>query len=61
MNKYIYCFLYFIYTVIAIIVVDEWTANRDAILIKHCDHNWLFNQVCAVVHHGGAGIILYYI
>ena len=32
-----------------------WTAACDALLIGSCPHSWLFNQVAAVVHHGGAG------
>lgn len=33
----------------------DWSAARDAILIGPCPHSWLFEQVGAVVHHGGAG------
>lgn len=37
-------------------IADEssWTAN-NALLIGPCSHDWLFPQVSAVVHHGGAG------
>lgn len=32
-----------------------WSAHRDSLLIGSCPHSWLFGQVGAVVHHGGAG------
>ncbi len=32
-----------------------WMSERDAIMVGPCDHTWLFQNVCAVVHHGGAG------
>lgn len=34
---------------------DGWKGSSDALLIGPCPHNWLFNQVAAVIHHGGAG------
>lgn len=34
---------------------DHWSADRDAFFIGPCPHNWLFQHVSAVVHHGGAG------
>jgi len=32
-----------------------WSATQDAFLTGPCPHSWLFKQVAAVVHHGGAG------
>ena len=32
-----------------------WDALRDVYFIGPCPHNWLFQHVHAVVHHGGAG------
>lgn len=34
---------------------EYWTANRNALLIGPCDHNWLFPYISAAIHHGGAG------
>lgn len=34
---------------------DGWTAAKDAFFMGPCPHNWLFQKVFAVVHHGGAG------
>jgi len=36
---------------------DYWIADRDAHFIGPCPHNWLFQRVSAVVHHGGAGTL----
>ena len=30
----------------------HWSAAHDCLMIGPCDHNWLFNHVSAVVHHG---------
>ena len=35
--------------------IDHWSADRDSFFIGPCPHNWLFQHVSAVVHHGGAG------
>jgi hypothetical protein len=35
---------------------DEWTAAKDSFFMGPCPHNWLFQKVSAVVHHGGAGM-----
>lgn len=32
-----------------------WNASSDAFFMGPCPHDWLFQQVNAVVHHGGAG------
>ncbi len=32
-----------------------WSAASDAFFMGPCPHTWLFKQVDAVVHHGGAG------
>jgi hypothetical protein len=34
---------------------SNWLAERDAYFMGPCPHDWLFQQVAAVVHHGGAG------
>jgi UDP:flavonoid glycosyltransferase YjiC (YdhE family) len=31
------------------------SASQDVYWIGDCPHEWLFSQVAAVVHHGGAG------
>jgi len=36
-------------------LTDHWSADRDSFFIGPCPHNWLFQHVSAVVHHGGAG------
>ena len=33
----------------------EVEERDDVYLIGDCPHEWLFDQVAAVVHHGGAG------
>jgi UDP:flavonoid glycosyltransferase YjiC (YdhE family) len=33
---------------------NHWTSD-DVLLIGPCPHEWLFDQVSGVVHHGGAG------
>eukprot|EP01034_Spumella_vulgaris_P023338 gene23338-29550_t len=33
----------------------KWSAQSDAFFMGPCPHSWLFKQVDAVVHHGGAG------
>jgi len=38
-------------------LIDHWSADRDSFFIGPCPHNWLFQHVSAVVHHGGAGAI----
>jgi UDP:flavonoid glycosyltransferase YjiC (YdhE family) len=35
----------------------EGTAGPDVYWIGDCPHEWLFGQVAAVVHHGGAGTL----
>ena len=37
------------------VTVEGWTAARDALFIGPCPHDWLFQRVAGVVHHGGAG------
>ncbi|KAK2596458.1 hypothetical protein N8I77_013348 [Diaporthe amygdali] len=34
---------------------DSRDSNNQVIFIDDCPHEWLFKQVAAVVHHGGAG------
>ena len=34
---------------------DGWSAAKDALFIGPCPHDWLFQRVAGVVHHGGAG------
>lgn len=34
---------------------QRWSALKDALFMGPCPHDWLFGQVNAVVHHGGAG------
>lgn len=34
---------------------DGWTAAKHAFFMGPCPHDWLFQKVHAVVHHGGAG------
>ncbi|PTB62710.1 glycosyltransferase family 1 protein [Trichoderma citrinoviride] len=36
-------------------VGDKCRITEDVYLIDNCPHDWLFQQVSAVVHHGGAG------
>ncbi len=40
---------------------EGWTAAKDSFFMGPCPHNWLFQKVFAVVHHGGAGQHLYMI
>jgi hypothetical protein len=35
--------------------ISDWSATRDAFFMGPCPHEWLFQHVNAVVHHGGAG------
>lgn len=30
-------------------------SNENVFFLDDCPHEWLFNRVAAVVHHGGAG------
>lgn len=36
--------------------VEGWSAAKDALFIGPCPHDWLFQRVAGVVHHGGAGM-----
>lgn len=35
---------------------DAWSAAKDAFFMGPCPHDWLFQRVAGVVHHGGAGM-----
>lgn len=37
---------------------QSWSASKDAMFLGPCPHDWLFQRVAGVVHHGGAGTIL---
>jgi hypothetical protein len=36
-------------------LINTWNWETDAFYMAECPHTWLFQQVSAVVHHGGAG------
>lgn len=38
-----------------VVAPNGWKADSDAFYMGECAHTWLFQQVSAVVHHGGAG------
>jgi len=37
---------------------QSWSATKDAMFLGPCPHDWLFQRVAGVVHHGGAGTVL---
>jgi UDP:flavonoid glycosyltransferase YjiC (YdhE family) len=37
------------------VFTNTWNWETDAFYMAECPHTWLFQQVSAVVHHGGAG------
>jgi UDP:flavonoid glycosyltransferase YjiC (YdhE family) len=34
---------------------EGYDSNENVFFLDDCPHEWLFNRVAAVVHHGGAG------
>lgn len=35
--------------------IEESQVSPDIFMLQHCPHDWLFQHVSCVVHHGGAG------